>query len=128
MHPNDQKKITKKLKFAPQIKRINMTSNPLPVSRSLRVSTPASNRIEEIRSWYEENYGEEMADDFYETILDKFDLLERFNEAGPEVPDRPGVRRLVIIGRFEFYAFYRLTETEVVVLAVTKDAEPRLED
>ena len=105
-----------------------MTSNPLPVSRSLRVSTSTSDRIEEIRSWYEDNYGEEMADDFYETILDKFDLLEKFNEAGPEVPDRPGVRRLVITGRFEFYAFYRLTETEVVVLAVTKHAEPALED
>jgi plasmid stabilization system protein ParE len=69
-----------------------------------------------------------MADDFYETILDKFDLLEKFNEAGPEVPNHPGVRRLVITGRFPYYAFYRLTETEVVVLAVTKHAEPALED
>jgi plasmid stabilization system protein ParE len=69
-----------------------------------------------------------MADDFYETLLDKFDLLEKFNEAGPEVPNRPGIRRLVITGRFEFYAFYRLTEAEVVVLAVTKHAEPSLED
>ena len=128
MQPDDQKKQAKKLKLTPRIERINITWNPIPVSRSLRVSTPASDRIEEIRSWYEENFGEEMADDFYETILDKFDLLESFNEAGPEVPDRPGVRRLVITGRFEFYAFYRLTETEVVVLAVTKHAEPALED
>ena len=105
-----------------------MNSNYFPVARSLRVSTPAFIRIEEIRSWYEENYDEEMAEDFYETILDKFDLLESFNEAGPEVLDRPGVRRLVISGRFEFYAFYRLTEIEVVVLAVTKHAEPSLED
>jgi plasmid stabilization system protein ParE len=98
------------------------------MSRLLRVSTPASDRIEAIRSWYEANFGEEMADDFNETILDKFDLLEKFNEAGPEVPTRPGVRRLVITGRFNYYAFYRLTKTEVVILAVTKDYEPALED
>jgi len=98
------------------------------MSRILRVAPFAANRIEEIRNWYEENYGEEMADDFYETIIDKFDLLEQFNEAGPEVPFRAGIRRLVITGRFEFYAFYRLTEKEVVILAVTKHAEPALEN
>ena len=69
-----------------------------------------------------------MADDFYQTILEKFDFLEKFNEAGPEMPFRAGIRRLVIIGRFEFYAFYRLTEKEVVILAATKNAEPALED
>ncbi len=98
------------------------------MSRFLRVTPFASDRIEAIRSWYLENYGEEMADDFYETILDKFELLEKFNEAGPEVLFRPGIRRLVITGRFEFYAFYRLTQSEVVILAVTKHSEPALED
>jgi plasmid stabilization system protein ParE len=84
--------------------------------------------MEEIGNRYEEFYGAEMADDFYETIFNKFDLLKQFGEAGPEVLFRPGVRRLVITGRFEFYAFYRLTEKEVVILAVTKDADPLLDD
>lgn len=69
-----------------------------------------------------------MADDFYWTLIQKFDLLEKFNELGPDVPHWPAVRRLVITGRFDYYVFYRLTETEVIVLTVTKDAEPAVEE
>jgi plasmid stabilization system protein ParE len=96
------------------------------MARSLRVAIFASIRIEEIFHWYGETFDQQMADDFYRTLLDKFDLLERFNDLGPEVPGHPGVHRLVIVGRFPYYIFYRLTEREVVVLAVTKDDEPAL--
>jgi plasmid stabilization system protein ParE len=101
--------------------------------RTLRIVTSADRRIEEITAWYEDAwdkgyYNEDPSDDFYWAILDKFDYLLKFNEAGPEVPGRGGVRRLVITGRFEYYAFYRLTETEVVILAVTKDYDPKLDE
>jgi len=123
-----QEKKAKKLKLPAQIVTINMTPNPVPMSRTIHVTPLATARIDLIREWYQENFDEEMADDFYDVVIEKLDLLGKFNEAGPEVINRDGVRRLVITGRFPYSLFYRLTETEVVVLVLAKNAEPVIED
>jgi plasmid stabilization system protein ParE len=81
-----------------------------------------------MRDWYDDTFGPPMGDEFYHTILDKCEYLQDFNHAAPAVPDREGIRRLVVTGKIPYYIFYEVLETEIVVFAVTKEDRSPSED
>src|SRR5271155_4473012 len=94
----------------------------------VRISDRTAIRLERMRDWYDDTFGPPIGDEFYHAILDKCEYLEEFNRAAPAVPGRDGIRRLVVTGRFPYYIFYEVLETEIVVFAVTKEDRPPGED
>jgi plasmid stabilization system protein ParE len=89
--------------------------------RSLRVRPAADRELEEAFNWYRER-SPATADRFMNETGVALELIERFSEAGANVPgvDDPSIRRRPI-HNFPFHVVYLLLGDRIEVLAFAHD-------
>jgi plasmid stabilization system protein ParE len=86
------------------------------VSRQLRNVRAAREELATAVRWFEEQRSG-LGAEFYGEVVATTDRLRAFPEGGtPISPDQ--LTRRVIVSRFPYQVVYRLTPTEIVVLAV----------
>lgn len=81
------------------------------MTRRLRLTPATSNDIADAYQWYEAQRPG-LGDEFGAELNVAFSLLDAFSEAGPAV--HRDLRRL-LVRRFPYAVYYRLTATEIVI-------------
>jgi plasmid stabilization system protein ParE len=86
------------------------------VTRTLRSSQPASEEFTEAVRWYEQQR-RGLGAEFFDAVAATTVLIEAHPEIGTTVRDDPVTRR-VLVPRFPYQVVYRLTATEIIVVAI----------
>lgn len=81
------------------------------MSRGLRIAPAAARDIVGAYNWYEEQQPG-LGEQFRAELQVSFALVQQFSEAGPAV--HRDLRRL-LVRRFPYALYYRLTDTDVVI-------------
>ncbi len=81
------------------------------MSRGLRIAPAAARDIVGAYDWYEEQQPG-LGEQFRAELHVAFGLVQQFGEAGPAV--HRDLRRL-LVRRFPYALYYRLTDTDVVI-------------
>ena len=86
------------------------------MNRTVRSSQPASDEFAAGVRWYEERrHG--LGAEFFEAVADVVTFIEANPEIGTPVGDDPLTRR-VLVHRFPYQVVYRLTASEILIVAV----------
>jgi len=86
------------------------------VSRAVRTSEPASDELIDAIRWYEARR-RGLGGEFFDAVAEMVTLIEARPEVGSGSRHDPQTRR-VLVPRFPYQVVYRLTPTEIVVVAV----------
>ena len=81
------------------------------MSRGLRLAPAASRDIVDAYNWYEEQQPG-LGEQFRAELNVAFALVQQFSEAGPAVH---GDLRRLLVRRFPYAIYYRLTESDVII-------------
>jgi plasmid stabilization system protein ParE len=86
------------------------------VSRTVRSSQPASEEFAAAVRWYEEQRAG-LGAEFYEAVSKTIAIIEARPEIGNPLRQNPVIRRM-LVQRFPYQVVYRISPTEVVIVAV----------
>jgi plasmid stabilization system protein ParE len=86
------------------------------VKRAVRISEPATQELAAAVRWYEIGRPG-LGGEFFDVVVDLLATLESRSEIGGVVGSEPQTRR-ALVRRFPYQVVYRLTTTEIVIIAV----------
>ncbi|MBI3767490.1 MAG: type II toxin-antitoxin system RelE/ParE family toxin [Deltaproteobacteria bacterium] len=86
------------------------------MKRTVRTGEPASEELIDAVRWYETR-GPGLGGEFFDAVAEMLTLIEARPEIGSPSRRDPQTRR-VLVPRFPYQVVYRLTPTEIVIVAV----------
>ena len=86
------------------------------MTRAIRISEPAAEELSEAVRWYEARRGG-LGGEFFDAVVTTLGLIASHPEIGARELSAARTRR-VLVSRFPYQVVYRLSESELVVVAV----------
>ena len=86
------------------------------MTRPIRTSEPASNEFSEAVRWYEVRRAG-LGREFFDAVAATLSLIESNPEGGTAI-STDGQTRRTLVARFPYQVVYRLSSTEMVIVAI----------
>ena len=86
------------------------------MTRPIRTSEPASDEFSEAVRWYEARRSG-LGGEFFDAVATTVSLIEANPEIGTTISTHSHTRR-ALVARFPYQVVYRLTPTEMVIVAI----------